>query len=78
MALAWPDTPLIGAYGCFWSPNFLEAVLLYPLQEHPLVFTLATGTVLLLASLSMAAGLFRRAIEAWRAAKSPAIDTTKG
>ncbi|MDE4928771.1 hypothetical protein PQH03_29405 [Ralstonia insidiosa] len=78
MALAWPETPLVGVNGCFWSPNFMEAILLYPLQEHPLAFTLATGAVLLLASLSMAASLARRAMEAWRAARSPAIDTTKG
>lgn len=78
MALAWPDTPLVGGHGCFWSPNFMEAVLLYPLQEHPLAFTLATGAVLLLATLSMAASLASRAMQAWRTARSPAIDTTKG
>lgn len=78
MALAWPETPLVGAYGCFWSPNFLEAVLLYPIQEYPVAFTLATGAVLLLASLSMAAALARRAMEAWKAARTTAINTTKG
>lgn len=78
MVLAWPETPLVGGNGCFWSPNFMETTLLYPIQEHPLAFTLATGAVLLLASLSMIASLAHRARGAWKAARSTAIDTTKG
>lgn len=78
MALAWPNMPLVESHGCFWSPNYLEKIVLYPIQEHPLTLTLVTRAVLLLGSLKVAADMARWAMEAWTANRKPAISTTEG